>query len=168
MRDDRRPYWVKKIYMVYRGWYTRHFIKPACDFLGDHATFMKPWYVHIGGPNIRIGKCATVVAEPDDWVRIGVWGNQPGQGRITIGDYVMISPGSRISACNISIRSAPSATYVTAVRREAASRREISKIDMNSWLDTCGFSLSRIAACSSLDSLEPETRHGDTHRPRKH
>jgi acetyltransferase-like isoleucine patch superfamily enzyme len=99
MRDDRRPYWVKKMYLEYRGWYTRHFIKPACDHLGDYPTFMKPWYVHIGGPNIRIGKCATVVAEPDGWVRIGVWGTQPGRGRISIGDYVMISPGTRISAC---------------------------------------------------------------------
>jgi acetyltransferase-like isoleucine patch superfamily enzyme len=99
MREDRRPYWVKKIYVNYRSWYTRHFITPACDYLGDHPTFMKPWCVHIGGPNIRIGNCATVVGEPDNWVRIGVWGNQPGYGSITIGDYVMISPGTRISAC---------------------------------------------------------------------
>ena len=53
-----------------------------------------------GGPNIRIGKCATIVGERDDWVRIGVWGMEPGLGAITIGDYVMISPGTRISACN--------------------------------------------------------------------
>lgn len=99
MRQDRRPYWVKKIYLRYRSWYTNHFIKPACDYLGDHHAVMKPWHVHIGGANIRIGKCATIVGEPDNWVRIGVWGNEPGHGSITIGDYVMISPGTRISAC---------------------------------------------------------------------
>ena len=98
MRQDRRPYWVKKIYIKYRLWYTNHFLRPACDYLGDYHTFMKPWYVHLGGPNIRIGRCATVVGEPDAWVRIGVWGSEPGKGRITIGDYVMISPGTRISA----------------------------------------------------------------------
>jgi len=98
MRQDRRPYWVKKIYIRYRTWYTNHFLRPACDELGDYHTVMKPWYVHIGGPNIRIGKCATLVAEPDAWVRIGVWGSAPGRGSISIGDYVMISPGTRISA----------------------------------------------------------------------
>ena len=98
MRQDRRPYWVKKIYIRYRTWYTNHFLRPACDELGDYHTVMKPWYVHIGGPHIRIGKCATLVAEPDAWVRIGVWGTTPGRGSISIGDYVMISPGTRISA----------------------------------------------------------------------
>lgn len=98
MRQDRRPYWVKKIYIGFRRWYTNHFLGAACDHLGDYHAVMKPWYVHIGGPNIRIGKCATVVGEPDAWVRLGVWGAGPGEGRLTIGDYVMISPGTRISA----------------------------------------------------------------------
>jgi acetyltransferase-like isoleucine patch superfamily enzyme len=98
MRQDRRPYWVKKIYITFRTWYTNHFLRPACEGLGDYHTVMKPWYVHIGGPNIRIGRCATLVAEPDSWVRIGVWGAEPGKGSITIGDFVMISPGVRISA----------------------------------------------------------------------
>ncbi len=99
MRQDRRPYWVKKAYIEFRRWYTNHFHRPALDYLGDHHTFMKPWHIHFGGPNIRVGKCATVVGEPDNWVRIGVWGMEPGEGSITIGDYVMISPGTRISAC---------------------------------------------------------------------
>jgi acetyltransferase-like isoleucine patch superfamily enzyme len=98
MRQDRRPYWVKKNYLRYRSWYTRHFIKPACDFLGDHATFMKPWYTSISGPNIEIGHCATVISEPESRVKIGVWGRAPAEGRIRIGNYVLISPGTRISA----------------------------------------------------------------------
>lgn len=98
MREDRRPYWVKKNYLRFRQWYTRHFLRPACDYLGDYPTFMKPWYISISGPNISIGRCATVIAEPDARVKIGVWGREPGQGKITIGDYVLISPGGRISA----------------------------------------------------------------------
>lgn len=98
MRQDRRPYWVKKFYLQFRTWYTNHFLRPACDYLGDYHTFMKPWYIHIAGPNIEIGKCATVVGEPDNHVKIGVWGREPHGGRIRIGDYVMISPGTRISA----------------------------------------------------------------------
>ena len=59
---------------------------------------MKPWYVSISGPNIEIGKCATIIGEPDKRVTIAVWGREPGLGRIKIGDYVLISPGVRISA----------------------------------------------------------------------
>ncbi len=98
MREDRRPYWVKKYYLRFRRWYTHHFLRPACDYLGDYATVMKPWHVLISGPNIEIGKCATIIGEPYSPVKIGVWGRESGQGRIKIGDYVLISPGSRIQA----------------------------------------------------------------------
>ena len=100
MRQDRRPYWIKKYYLKFRSWYVQHFLAPACDLLGDHATVMKPWYVSISGPNVTIGKCVTIVAEPEDRVKIGVWGKEPDQGKIQIGDYVLISPGTRISAAD--------------------------------------------------------------------
>lgn len=100
MRQDRRPYWVKKNYLRFRRWYTQQFLKPACDYLGDYPTFMKPWYISISGPNVEIGRCATVIGEPENRVKIGVWGNDEKSGRIKIGDYVLISPGTRISAAN--------------------------------------------------------------------
>ena len=100
MRQDRRPYWVKKFYLGFRRWYALHFLKPACDFLGEHFTIMKPWYVSISGPRIRIGKCATIIGEPDGRVKIGVWGREPELGEIHIGDYVLLSPGVRISAAD--------------------------------------------------------------------
>lgn len=98
MRQDRRPYWVKKNYLGFRRWYANHFLKPACDYLGEHHTIMKPWYVSFSGPNISIGRCATIIGEPDNRVKIAVWGREPGLGEINIGDYVLVSPGSRISA----------------------------------------------------------------------
>ena len=98
MRKDRRPYWVKKAYLNFRRWYANHFLKPACDVLGDHHTIMKPWYVSISGPNIRIGQCVTIIGEPDHRIKIAVWGRTPESGEITIGDNVLISPGTRISA----------------------------------------------------------------------
>ena len=100
MRKDNRPYWVKKYYLSFRRWYAEHFLRPACDYLGEHHTIMKPWYVSISGPNILIGHCATIVAEPSHRVKIAVWGKEPDQGEISIGDYVLISPGCRISAAN--------------------------------------------------------------------
>ena len=99
MRQDRRPFYVKKAYLKFRYWYTEHFMAPKCDHLGGYHTFMKPWYTAISGPNIRIGKCATIISEPDQRTRIAVWGLEIGEGKIDIGDYVLVSPGCRISAC---------------------------------------------------------------------
>jgi len=98
MRKDLRPYWLKKFYLRYRHWYTEYFLKPECEYLGPYHTVMKPKYVHISGPNIRIGRSFTAIGEPMHRVEIGVWGREPGQGRIEIGECVLMSPGSRISA----------------------------------------------------------------------
>ncbi|EED32231.1 hypothetical protein NOR53_3375 [gamma proteobacterium NOR5-3] len=50
MRDDLRPYWVKKAYLRYRRWYADYFLRPECASLGEFSTFMKPRYVIISGP----------------------------------------------------------------------------------------------------------------------
>ena len=98
MRKDLRPYWVKKLYLRYRKWYAEHFLVPKADYFGPHFTIMKPWYVKISGPNIRIGKCLTAIGEPQHRVEIGVWGRNDGEGRLVIGDYGLLSPGTRLSA----------------------------------------------------------------------
>ncbi len=98
MKEDLRPYWVKKSWLSFRHWYAEFFLRPECASLGKYHTIMKPWYTVISGDNIHIGESPTIVAEADQRVRIGVWGREPGQGAIRIGDAVMISPGVRISA----------------------------------------------------------------------
>ena len=98
MRDDLRPYWVKKAYLRWRQWYVDYFLRPECASLGEYGTFMKPRFVIISGPNIHIGDCFTAVAEPMHRVEIGVWGREAGAGTIRIGRCVLMSPGSRISA----------------------------------------------------------------------
>lgn len=98
MRKDLRPYWLKKLYLQYRHWYAEYFLRPECESLGPHHTIMKPRYVRISGPNIRIGRSFTAIGEPMHQVEIGVWGRGPGEGRIEIGDCVLMSPGSRLSA----------------------------------------------------------------------
>jgi acetyltransferase-like isoleucine patch superfamily enzyme len=98
MREDLRPYWVKKAYLRWRDWYVDSFLRPECASLGRHCTFMKPRFTIISGPNIHIGDCFTAVAEPMHRVEIGVWGREAGAGTIRIGNCVLMSPGSRISA----------------------------------------------------------------------
>tara|TARA_R110001599_G_scaffold353459_1_gene592418 strand:- start:115692 stop:116414 length:723 start_codon:yes stop_codon:yes gene_type:complete len=98
MRHDLRPHWLKKSYLNFRHWWAEYFLRPECASLGPFHTIMKPWYVHITGNNIAIGRCFTAIGEPGQRVEVGVWGREDGEGRITIGDCVLMSPGSRISA----------------------------------------------------------------------
>lgn len=98
MREDLRPYWVKKAYLRFRHWYAEYFLRPECESLGPYHTIMKPWYVNISGNNIHIGRSFTAIGEAGARVEIGVWGREEGQGRVEIGDGVLMSPGSRLSA----------------------------------------------------------------------
>lgn len=98
MVKDLRPYWLKKTYLRFRSWYTDYYLRPRCAYLGPYHTVMKPWYVHISGVNIHIGRSFTAIGEPMHRVEIGVWGREEGQGRIRIGDCVLMSPGARLSA----------------------------------------------------------------------
>jgi acetyltransferase-like isoleucine patch superfamily enzyme len=98
MRPDLRPYWVKKCSLALRNWWVDYFLRPRCVVLGQHANIMKPRYVVISGDNIRIGHSFTAIAEAHRCVEIAVWGRREGEGRITIGDACLMSPGSRISA----------------------------------------------------------------------
>lgn len=98
MKKDLRPYWVKRFWLRYRHWYVERFLRPELASLGKHHYFTNPWHCIISGENIHIGESPTIVADPDNKVRIGVWGREQGKGTIVIGDAVMISPGTRISA----------------------------------------------------------------------
>ena len=98
MKEDNRPYWIKRCHLAFRAWYTDYFLRPECASLGPYPTIMKPWYVKISGPNIRIGHSFTAIGEPSHRVELGVWGREAGAGCLTIGDAALLSPGVRISA----------------------------------------------------------------------
>lgn len=98
MRADLRPWWVKKSWIRLRNAWVRYFLSPRCEYLGPYPNIMNPWYVIISGANIRIGHSFTAIGEPHHRVEIGVWGRGFGEGRVTIGDACLMSPGARISA----------------------------------------------------------------------
>lgn len=117
MRKDHRPYILKKAWLKFQKFYARHFLRPQLEGLGTGFAFMRPWHVELFGGPITIGRYATVIATPDKKVRLSVWPEQPGSGAIRIGDYVLISPGVRISsAADITIEDAcmlASGVYIT-------------------------------------------------------
>jgi len=95
---DHRPYILKRMDILFQLWYARHFLRPAFDFLGEGALFMKPWHVEVFGGPISLGRYANVIATPDKKVRLTVWSGMGEKGSIAIGDYVLICPGVRILA----------------------------------------------------------------------
>jgi acetyltransferase-like isoleucine patch superfamily enzyme len=98
VRKDYRPYVLKKGWLKFQKFYTRHFLEPQLQSLGRGFLFLGPWHVEIFGGPIHIGQYATVIATPDKKVRLSVWPESPDQGHIQIGDYTLICPGVRISA----------------------------------------------------------------------
>lgn len=100
MRKDHRPYIIKKAYLKFQKFYTNHFLRPQLDSLGRGFAFMRPWHVELFGGPIGIGDFATVIATSDKKVRLSVWPEEPGKGRIEVGDYCLICPGVRVSSAH--------------------------------------------------------------------
>lgn len=98
MIKDHRPYVIKKAYLNFQKFYANHFLRPQLERLGPGFAFMRPWHVELFGSPITIGAYATVIATPDKKIRLSVWPDAPGKGRIAIGNYCLICPGVRISS----------------------------------------------------------------------
>ena len=96
MRKDHRPYYVKRWYNQYQKWYARYFLAPQFEYFGRGLTFMKPWHVEVFGGPVYLGDYTTVIATSDRNVRFTIWPVWMGQGRIEIGNYCLICPGTRI------------------------------------------------------------------------
>ena len=78
MRKDHRPYVIKKAWLKFQKFYTRHFLAPQLERLGNGHAFMQPWHVELFGGPIEIGRYATVIATSDKKVRLSVWPEAPG------------------------------------------------------------------------------------------
>lgn len=96
MRKEHRPFWVKQLHRRYQRAWARHFLEPQFESVGPHLDAGHPGYVKLYGPNISIGRCATLRTTPAYPITFTVWTSADREGRIDIGDYVLISPGTRI------------------------------------------------------------------------
>ena len=98
MRKDHRPYWLKKLLLRFRNWRVRHFLLPQFDAVGVEPEIMDPGSVQVFGNNICLGNYPHLISTPDNCIRFTTLGHRGGDAYITVGDYVLISPGVRISA----------------------------------------------------------------------
>jgi acetyltransferase-like isoleucine patch superfamily enzyme len=100
LRRDHRPYYIKKAYQKIQEFYVNHFLRPQLKSLGKGFTFLRPWYVEIFGAPIELGDYVNVVASSDRRVRLAIWSDQKGKGRIRVGDYCLICSGVRIGSAD--------------------------------------------------------------------
>ena len=92
MRRDHRPASLKRAYAALERAYVRWRLAPQLDALGPGFHFMKPWFVR-HGPGITVG-AQVHWAAADRHITLSSWVHPKGQGRITIGDYLLLCPGS--------------------------------------------------------------------------
>ncbi|WP_444907743.1 acyltransferase [Microbulbifer sp. SSSA008] len=98
MRKDHRPYWLKRLQLRWRKWRTEYFLLPQFDAVGVEPEVMDPGSVHVFGGNIRLGNYPHLISNNEKCIRFTTFGHKGGEAFITIGDFVLISPGVRISA----------------------------------------------------------------------
>lgn len=102
MRRNNTPYFIKRLQTAVNRWYVARFIAPQFDSLGRDLQVAHPRQLVIFGGNIHIGEFAQLIAAPDNCIRFTTWPSKKhgcgAGGRISIGDYCLVSPGVRISA----------------------------------------------------------------------
>ena len=98
MRRDRRPYFIRRVLDGWNKFYVRRFIEPAFDALGPHPDITSPRNLEIWGGGITAGAHLHLHASRGNMVRLATWRTGEREGRIEIGDHVLISPGTHIVA----------------------------------------------------------------------
>lgn len=98
MRTDHTPYWLKTLHRNFERAYAKRFLYPQFDALGEGASISMPWNVEVVGANIRIGQQCHILCASEQKIRFCTWTNEEHSGRIDIGDYVLITPGARITS----------------------------------------------------------------------
>ena len=72
--------------------------------MGRDPMILKPWNMKISGSHIRAGDYLHIICDPDRRVAFSTWHFDNYQGRITLGDNVLVCPGCRFdSASEISV-----------------------------------------------------------------
>ncbi|MCO1334083.1 acyltransferase [Microbulbifer sp. OS29] len=98
MRKDHRPYWLKRLQLRWRKWRTEYFLLPQFDAVGVEPEVMDPGSVFVFGDNVRLGNYPHLISNSEKCIRFTTFGHRGGEAFISVGDFVLISPGVRISA----------------------------------------------------------------------
>jgi len=98
VRKDHRPAWLKHLSESLSRWYVQRYISPQLEHLGQHPHIVGPRYLKLFGAGISIGDCLHMACDSDRHVRIISWPSAKRSASIHIGNYCLISPGTKIQA----------------------------------------------------------------------
>lgn len=98
MRRDTRPKWLYDAQNRYWAWWSARFLAPHFETLGADFKFIGPRHLHLFGAGIHAGSALHVIASADAPVRLTVWAAPQKNGKITLGDCVLLTGGTRIMA----------------------------------------------------------------------
>jgi acetyltransferase-like isoleucine patch superfamily enzyme len=76
--------------------YARHFVVPHFDKVGEGTVFTRPWGIEAIGPNMVLGNHVHINSAPGYPTKLCVWNAGERWGKLEIGDFVLISPGTQI------------------------------------------------------------------------
>ncbi len=96
MRKDHRPLFIKNFLQWLNERYTDQIIRPQFDSLGIKPVIHRPDKLKLFGKNIHAGNHLHIICSAEHPVGISCWQSKQEQGKITIGDYVLISPGVKL------------------------------------------------------------------------
>lgn len=98
MRKNHQPLWLSTLRTKINQMYTRRFLIPQFDHVGENLSVYKPHSVKIFGTGISLGQNIHIISEPYLPVNLSCWSSKSSQGSIDIGDYVLISPGAKLAS----------------------------------------------------------------------
>ncbi len=96
MRREHHPYWAEKALGVLTERWARRYLLPMFDSVGAEPRFAGPHYIHVQGPNIRVGDHFHAFGSVSAPVSLSVNPYDGGNGSIEIGNYCVVSTGVRI------------------------------------------------------------------------
>lgn len=98
MRRDHRPLWWKRIESKLNDWYVNRFVVPSFDSIGPRRYIINARYFDVSGYNITAGDALYAIAMPDNAIRLSVWPSADKKPFLKIGNNVLFSPGTRVTA----------------------------------------------------------------------
>lgn len=96
MRKEHHPFWVQRALTVVSKRWAEHFLIPQFDAVGKEPRFQGARYIHVQGPNVRVGDHFHAFGARHAPLSLAVNPYDGGAGEIVIGDYCVLSTGVRI------------------------------------------------------------------------
>ena len=87
---------MKQLFNSFSAFFIHHSLKPKFSSFGKHVMILNPQHLKIFGENISIGDYATLICSSDKKIDISTWQTDKLNGSISLGNYILISPGTSI------------------------------------------------------------------------